>query len=61
MSQGGDGIADEVLVLQMLALPRWCPGGLLPVVCTGPLQLNHGGGGVSQEPVARLLMLVYQL
>ena len=32
-------------VLQMLTLPRWFPGGLLPVVCAGPLQLRHGGGG----------------
>ena len=25
----------------MLTLPRWFPGGLLPVVCAGPLQLRH--------------------
>ena len=49
------------MVLQMLTLPGWCPGGLLPVVYAGPLQLRHGGGGVSQELVARSLMLVYQL
>ena len=59
---GGDGIADEVLVLQMQALPRWFPGGLLPVVCAGPLQLRHGGGNDDQELVPRLQgLLVLQL
>ena len=43
------------MVLQMLTLPGWCPGGLLPVVYAGPLQLRHGGGGDDlQELVLRL-------
>ena len=46
-------------VLQMLTLPRWFPGGLLPVVCAGPLQLRHGGGdGGLQQLVPRLQRLV---
>ena len=38
-------------VLQMLTLPRWFPGGLLPVVCAGPLQLRHSWRR-RQPPVA---------
>ena len=46
-------------VLQMLTLPRWFPGGLLPVVCAGPLQLRHGGGdGGLQQVVPRLQRFV---
>ena len=46
----------------MQALPRWFPGGLLPVVCAGPLQLLHGGGDDDQELVPRLQgLLVLQL
>ena len=46
----------------MLALPRWFPDGLLPVVCAGPLQLRHGGGNDDQELVPRLQgLLVLQL
>ena len=43
----------------MLALPRWCPGGLLPVVCAGPLQLRHDGGDNDlQKLVPRLQRLL---
>ena len=46
----------------MQALPRWFPGGLLPVNCARPLQLRHGGGGDEQELVPRLQgLLVLQL
>ena len=47
----------------MQALPRRFPGGLLPVVCAGPLQLLHGGGDDDdQELVPRLQgLLVLQL
>ena len=37
--------------MQMLTLPRWFPGGLLPVVCAGPLQLRHSWRR-RQPPVA---------
>ena len=44
-----------LVLVQMQALPRWFPGGLLPVVCAGPLQQRHGGGdGDLQELVSRL-------
>ena len=63
---GGDGIADVVhwLLLeqewpgvgrQVLALPRWSPGGQQPFSSALLLQLHHGGGGEhDQELVARV-------
>ena len=66
MSQRGDGIADVVhwLLLeqewpgvgrQVLALPRWSPGGQQPFSSALLLQLHHGGGGeLAQELVARV-------
>ena len=38
---------------QMVAPPGGWPGGQLPDVCVGPLQLHRGDGGFSQELVAR--------
>ena len=38
-----------------MAPPGGRPGGQLPAVFAGPLQLHRDDGGVSQELVARLL------
>ena len=39
--------------MQMMLQPGGKPGGQLPAVCVGLLQLHRGDGGVSQELVAR--------
>ena len=40
---------------QVLALPRWSPGGQQPFSSALLLQLHHGGGGeLAQELVARV-------
>ena len=63
---GGDGIADVVhwhlleqegqgVGRQVLALPRWSPGGQQLFASALLLQLHHGGGGEhDQELVARV-------
>ena len=42
---------------QTMAPPVLMPGGQLPAVCVGPLQLRRDDGGVSQELVTRWLKL----
>ena len=52
-SQLGHWLLLKQKGMQMMAPPGGKPGGQLPAVCVGPLQLHRGDGGVSQKLVAR--------